>query len=162
MKIYLLLALVLLTACDERIVDTDHISFKQESWNASQAPEFKIQVNDSITAYDLFINLRNNHEYAFNNLWLISKIKLPRGKVITDTLEYRMAAADGSYLGTSRGGGIVENKLWLKEGIKFNEPGEYLLQLRQVMRKNGSAAPLEQLEGVLDVGYSVEKINQDR
>ena len=39
----------------------------------------------------MFINLRNTNDYKFNNLYLIIAMRFPYGKIVTDTLEYKMA-----------------------------------------------------------------------
>jgi len=99
--------------------------------------------------------MRNNKEYAYKNLWLITQMKFPQGKIVTDTLQYAMADAQGAFLGTGKD--VVENKLTYKKEFRFRESGTYQLTLQQAMRKSGDATPLQQLDGVLDVGYTIEK-----
>jgi hypothetical protein len=52
---------------------------------------------------------------------------------------------------------VYENKLWLKEGIRFRESGTYQLALKHAMRKTGEINGDAQLKGILEVGYSIEK-----
>ncbi len=70
------------------------------------------------------MNLRNTSDYKYSNLFLIIDTKFPNGKVVTDTLEYRMTKPNGEFLGTGFAD-IKENKLWYKENIVFNEEGDY-------------------------------------
>ena len=84
----------------------------------------------------------------------------PHGKKVTDTLEYEMAKADGSLLGTGFSD-IKENKLWYKEGVVFKESGEYILKVQQAMRENGEVDGVENLKGVTDVGFRIEKTEQN-
>ena len=137
---------------------SDSTSF-EDGWAIDEPAVFEFEPIDTTTAVNLFVNLRNTDQYQFNNLYLISQIKFPHGKTVTDTLEYMMADAEGKFLGSGTRD-VYENKLWLKEGVRFRESGTYNLLLRHAMRKNGEVNGVANLEGVLDVGYSIEKQNQ--
>lgn len=154
--VIILLTCLTLTSCDQNLVDSQSVSFNDAQWDLLQAPVFTIQPVDTLNSYDIFINMRNDNEYAYSNLYLISEMKFPQGKIVTDTLEYEMATPQGAFIGKGRGG-VYENKLWYKEGVRFRESGDYLLTLRHAMRKNGSVDGIARLEGVLDIGYSIEK-----
>ncbi|BAO55018.1 gliding motility lipoprotein GldH [Nonlabens marinus] len=153
-----IIALVLmatLTSCDESLVDSGTQTFPDMAWPGDDEAVFEITPPDTLNTYDINIRLRNNANYAYKNLWLITQMKFPQGKIVTDTLEYDMANAQGEFLGS--GQDVVENKLGYRKEFRFRESGTYQLSLQQAMRKSGSATPLEQLEGVLDVGYTIEK-----
>jgi gliding motility-associated lipoprotein GldH len=124
-------------------------------WPIEETIEFSIPALDSVSPYNLFFNLRNTNDYKYNNLFLITAIEFPNGKMIIDTLEYQMARADGSWLGT--GNRVKENKLWYKENIRFFEEGSYAVRIRHAMRNNASVMGVSKLEGVIDVGIIVEK-----
>ena len=153
---FILILLLTVSSCDENLIMSETTHFENEQWNIESPAVFSINPPDSINDYNLFINLRNTGVYEYNNLYLISQIKFPHGKTVTDTLEYIMANPDGSFLGSGTRD-VFENKLWLKEGVRFRESGKYELILRHAMRQNGKVRGIENLKGVLDVGYSIEK-----
>jgi gliding motility-associated lipoprotein GldH len=155
-----ILALILLSSCDEKTLKTRQFTFPSLGWPINDAVTFDFEVPDTTSTYNVFLNMRNNHEYAFDNLWVVGELQYPNGKVVTDTLQYKMAAPDGSFLGKATGG-VFENKLWYQEGVRFRESGTYKLQLRHVMRKNNQVKGIDNLAGVLDVGYSLEKSTQN-
>ncbi|MDT0647181.1 gliding motility lipoprotein GldH [Zunongwangia sp. F260] len=125
------------------------------SWNKDSVVAFRVDELDSLETYDLFLNIRNNSEYKYSNLFVITEIEFPYGKVITDTLEYAMAAPDGTWLGTGFGD-VKESKLWYRENVRFPEPGEYEVRIKQAMRKNGEVEGIENLEGITHVGFRIE------
>jgi len=129
------------------------------TWDKNNIIEFEIPPLDSLKKYHVFLQVRNSNEYKFNNLFLIVAMEFPHGKTITDTLEYRMAKADGTWLGTGIGS-IKENKFWYKENISFKEEGTYKLTIAQAVRNNGDVAGVTNLAGITDVGYSIEVANQ--
>ncbi len=125
-------------------------------WGAQEVVAFKLPQLDSLKKYNLFINLRNTNEYKFNNVYLIVSMQFPHGKTITDTLEYRMANPDGSWMGQGIGN-VKENKLWYKENVSFSETGNYTVNIGHAMRNNGDVEGVTKLEGITDVGFSIEE-----
>lgn len=128
-------------------------------WDKNETLEFQIPKLDSLEKYDIFLHLRNTNDYPYNNVFLIASIEFPHGKIITDTLEYRMANPDGTWMGTGIGS-VKENKLYYKEKVSFFEEGVYRLTVSQAVRNNGSVHGVTQLDGITEVGYSIEEANQ--
>ena len=100
----------------------------------------------------MFINIRNNKDYPFSNLYLITELNFPNGDKIIDTLQYEMSDKTGHFLGKGFTD-IKENKLFYKEKKCFLESGKYLFNIRQAMRKNGEVNSIPFLQGVQDVGF---------
>ncbi len=127
-----------------------------EKWHKDSIITFKINPPDSTNTYNLFVNLRNNNAYKYNNLFLIVEMKFPHGKTLTDTLEYKMADPTGKFLGIGLMD-IKENKLWYKENVVFKEKGIYQVNIQQAMRENGKVNGVLALEGITDIGFRIEK-----
>ncbi len=141
-------------SCDRNRV-FDQYQTVSETWEKEEKVSFVIPKLDSTKTYNLFINIRNNNAYKFSNLFLISEMKFPNGKVITDTLEYEMASPDGKWLGSGFTD-LKENKLWYKENVAFKEDGEYIFTVEHAMRKNGEVEGINSLEGISDIGFRIE------
>ena len=125
-------------------------------WSSDEVVQFTIPQLDSLKSYNLFLNIRNTNDYKFNNIFLIVAMDFPHGKSVVDTLEYRMANPDGTWLGQGIGS-LKENKLWYKQNIRFFEEGEYTVNINQAMRNNGAVEGVKNLEGIADVGLTVEE-----
>ena len=151
--LFLAVGLVSISSCDRNRDFDEYKSLR--GWNKDSLVRFELENIDSSRVYDLFINIRNNSEYLYSNLFLITEIKFPQGKVISDTLEYEMTRPNGEWLGTGFGD-VKENKLWYKENVKFDEPGKYKVTIQQAMRKNGEVEGIQELEGITDVGFRIE------
>lgn len=154
-SLILLLAVVFI-GCDKDRVFDEYKSLPNE-WNKDSVLTFKLENIDSLKSYNLFFNVRNNTDFEYSNLFLISEIQFPEGKVITDTLEYHMAAPNGEWLGTGFGD-VKESKLWYKEKVRFSESGEYQVSIQHAMRKNGSEKGIENLNGITEIGFRIENI----
>lgn len=150
--------LFLVVSCDTAIV-TSKTKPLPGVWNKDDVVDFEIPKLDSLKKYNVFLHVRNSNEYKFNNLFLIVSMDFPHGKTVTDTLEYRMANPDGTWLGEGIGS-IKENKFWYKEGVSFYEEGTYTISIEQAARNNGEVDGVTNLEGITDVGFSVEEALQ--
>lgn len=147
-------AAVCFVSCDSNTVFSDTKAMDGH-WGAAETVVFTLPELDSLKKYNLFLNIRNTNEYKYNNLFLIVSMEFPQGKTITDTLEYRMANPDGSWMGHGIGN-LKENKLWYKENVQFVEEGSYRVNIGHAMRNNGSIEGVSKLEGISDVGFSIE------
>ncbi|SDS41207.1 protein involved in gliding motility GldH [Polaribacter sp. KT25b] len=151
-----LLVLLFFVSCNDKIEFTKYKSLPDASWQANKNISFEFTVVDTILPKDLFINIRNNNNYPFSNLYVITELNFPNGNKIVDTLQYEMADETGKFLGKGFTE-IKENKLFYKEQKVFPISGKYKLNIRHAMRKNGEVEVIPFLEGVQDVGFSIEK-----
>lgn len=156
--VFICLAVMFFTSCDEHMVFEEYKSLPDE-WDRDSIVKFEVNNLDSIQPYDLFINLRNTNAYKFSNIFLISRINFPNGRVIQDTLEYDMAHSDGAWMGEGIGESKT-SKLWYKEHVRFSERGAYTVEIRQAMRKNGKEKGIKNLKGITEVGLRIEQTKQ--
>ena len=157
--IAVLFLVFLASSCDDKSVFHEYKEIAHV-WHKDSAIVFKVNHLDSLQTYNAFITLRNDNAFNYSNIFLITQMQFPHGRLITDTLQYNMARPDGSWLGTGFGD-IKESQLWYKEHVKFSESGEYTFKIKQAMRRNGEVEPVTALEGVKDVGLRIEKSNNE-
>ncbi len=150
-----IISIITLVSCDSKQV-FDEYKTVENKWDKNDVISFDFKAPDTINNYDLFVNLRNNNQYEFSNIFLIVTLKTPNTNQVTDTLEYKMTNNKGEWLGTGFSE-IKENKLWLKEGFKFQENGNYNIEITHAVRKNGAINGVEYLKGITDVGFRIEK-----
>lgn len=140
----------------------DRYTSISDRWDKQQVISYDFTAPDTINPYNLFINLRTTTAYKFSNLFLIVELDYPNGKVTKDTLEYLMAKPNGELLGSGFTS-VKEHKLWFKgfdNSFVFSEEGTYKLQIQQAMRHRGEPNGVAQLEGIIDVGFSIESPNK--
>ena len=75
--------------------------------------------------------------------------------IMKDTLEYKMANSNGKLLG-KKFLNTFQNKLVHKESTKF-ESGKYLVTIQHAMRKINQINGLKLLDGIINIGYRIEK-----
>ena len=158
-SLFLLLALILTISCNDISEFNNYKTVADSSWKSGKKISFFFQIKDTILPKNLFINIRSNKEYSFSNLYLITEFKFPNNSLVVDTLQYEMADGSGKFLGNGFSA-IKENKLFYKEHKVFPVSGNYTLEIRHAMRKNGAINAIESLSGIQDIGFSIEKIKE--
>jgi gliding motility-associated lipoprotein GldH len=146
------------SSCDSNRVFDEYKSVPNQ-WHKDSIISFNVIPPDSTNNYNLFVNIRTTNDYKYNNLFLIVEMDYPNGKILKDTLEYKMADPDGKLLGTGFTD-VKENKLWYKgfeRPFIFNESGEYKIKIQHAMRQNGQVNGIENLVGITDIGFRIEK-----
>jgi gliding motility-associated lipoprotein GldH len=157
-KIILLIIIsFVISSCSDTAIYDQYKSVSNDGWHKDSIFNFKFSPTDTISRNNLFINLRNNNNYQFSNLFLIVDIDFPNNTSVKDTLEYEMTDARGKFLGTGLTD-LKENKLEYKTNVIFPVAGEYTISIQQAMRKSGAVDGVEKLEGVIDVGLRIEKL----
>jgi gliding motility-associated lipoprotein GldH len=154
--VVLALCSLFLLSCEQGLVYSEFQSLKDGNWDKEDIKEFRISELDSISTYQMYINVRNDNSYPYSNLFLITAFEYPNGETFIDTLEYEMALPNGEWLGKGYGS-IKENKLWYKENINFPVKGVYILSVGHAMRKNGAVDGIIELQGITDVGIEITK-----
>lgn len=144
---------LLLFSCDKKRVFDEYKSVGTV-WSKDSIVSFNLPKLDSTKRYDLFVTLRNNNNYPFNNIFLIVSLEMPNGFTKIDTLEYQMAYPDGSLMGEGFSD-LKESKLFYKEQVRFR--GNYKVNIKQAIRENGQIEGMNALDGITEVGFRIEK-----
>ncbi|MDJ0645389.1 MAG: gliding motility lipoprotein GldH [Flavobacteriaceae bacterium] len=151
-----LLSLVVFSCTDTKVFDK-YTTISNAKWHKDSIINFKFSPTDTLSRNNLYVNLRNNKEYGYSNLFLIVGIDFPNNTSILDTLEYEMADAQGKFLGSGFTD-LKENKLEYKTNVIFPLSGEYTINVQHAMRKSGEIEGITALNGITDVGFSIEKV----
>jgi gliding motility-associated lipoprotein GldH len=137
----------LLSSCDENRFYEKNLAIKNEVWNVNDKPFFEVEVEDTIQAFNFYINLRNNASYEYSNIYFFLNTHFPNGEQSRDTIECILADPRGYWLG--KGTEIIEHQILFKRRVRFPIKGTYKFEFEQAMRK-------ENLEDILDIGLRIE------
>lgn len=154
--VFILLIALSFMSCDKDRVFDEYKNING-SWKKTDTINFSFEQNDTINPFNLFLNVRSNNNYSYNNIYLIVSLKQPDNLVKTDTLEYLMANPDGSLMGEGFSD-VKESKLWYQEGFTFKKQGKYNISITQAVRETGEITGVQDLKGITDIGFRIEKI----
>ena len=154
-KIYILFSLVIFS-CESNVEFLKYNSVNG-AWHKDSLQEFSFELNET-NEYNTFVNLRINEEYKFRNVFLIITLKDSLKMLLRDTLQFELADKSGKFIGKKRIN-LVDNNLLHKKQLKLEGNKKYFLSIEHAMRVINKVGGLENLEGVTDIGYKIEKIN---
>ncbi|WP_456376073.1 gliding motility lipoprotein GldH [Lutibacter sp.] len=146
----------MLFSCDTNMVYDQYKSIENQQWYSNKSINFIVSNIDTISTKNVFINIRNNKNYEFSSIFLITKMEFPSGYKVVDTLEYEMTDSYGNWLGSGFTD-IKENKLFYKENVVFSEKGDYKFNIYQATRSVNDIEGKTPLKGITDVGLRIEK-----
>lgn len=147
-----LIAFVLLSVqgcTDPSAVIDQNTELANHNWSYVNRVKYDVKIDDETLPYNLYFNLRVAGGYKYSNIFLIFKQTSPGNKTAATRYEYKLAGADGQWLG-SGSGNLYSYQLPLRTKYKFPAKGTYHFELEQNMRDNP-------LHDVSDVGLRVEK-----
>ena len=138
LKVFLVLILVLVGACNRGTDFNETVKMADDSWHKDSLLVFDPVVNDTSRVVNIGFSLEHTANYPYSNLWLFVGVKSPGGQVQKDTIEYFLAEPDGKWIG--KGNDASRTLYWLyKRGVKLAHPGEYIFTVQQGMRRDSLA-----------------------
>lgn len=149
---FLFLTIIALTyvSCDSNRVYDKFKDIPDGKWNKIEPMKFDVQIDDTLSYHNVFVNVRNSGDYKFSNLYLFMNTIYPGGKISRDTIDCLLANEKGKWLGSGLGD-LKDCQYLLKKGVRFHQPGVYTFELEQAMR-------IDELEGIKSVGIRIEKM----
>jgi len=125
------------------------VNIPRQEWRSNLKPQFNFIIKDTQTRYDIYVLIRHNEKYEFNNIWISLTYQLKGEQPVTNQYELPLANNEG-WLGTGMDD-LYEHRIRITpdEGITL-KGGEYSFTIGQIMRK-------DPLENVLNVGLRIEK-----
>jgi len=143
---------LLLAACNKIDLYEKVEPIPDHSWQSTYKPSFTFHIEDTTSPYQLYVLLRHNNQYNYNNLWITLHTKSPDGTVSKAQYELPLATADKGWLGSGMDD-LYEHRIALtpiNQNFYFKKAGDYTFTLEQIMRE-------DPLEHVLNVGLRIEK-----
>lgn len=130
-----------------------HMNPINNKWNKNQEQKFVLNIEDTQTPKNIILVVRNNNQYPYSNLFLITYLKAEQDKnAKIDTLNYILAKPSGEWIGTGFGE-TKEVMFQFRNNYRFPKKGKYIIGIKQAMRK-------DDLVGIEDIGVKIENSTQ--
>lgn len=149
MPVLTFLLLGLLISCDPNRVYDQNVRIINQSWNKDSLIKFQFHIEDTISLHKFYLNIRHNTDYPYSNIYFFMNGIFPNGNKTRDTIECLLADPRGNWLGKGAGK-IRDNRILLREHLRFPVRGDYTFEIEQAMRQIS-------LKGVEDIGIRIEK-----
>jgi gliding motility-associated lipoprotein GldH len=124
---------------------------KDHQWPTAVKPDIAFTITDTLSLYNIYIVLRHNDAYHFNNLYVRATVIEP-GETLPKTGDYDLLLAtnEKGWIGTAMDD-IYDAQIIIQPKTRFRKAGTYHIIMEQVMRE-------DPLKNILSVGLRLEKI----
>ncbi|MGV8139993.1 MAG: gliding motility lipoprotein GldH [Mangrovibacterium sp.] len=147
--VILTVSLCIFISCDPKRIFEEYRPVERKGWHKDSVMIFAIDLQDTYSLYNMYLNVRNRGTYPNRNIWLSISTHFPDGRLRTDTVEILLADPSGRWKGSGIGD-LFDSQILYRKEMKFPVRGEYQFIIRHAMR------PVR-LEGIQDVGMRLEK-----
>ena len=145
-----LLTVLCMYACDPDRIYESNVSIPKQGWHLAQRAQFEVEITDTVSLCNVYINVRNNNDYKYVLLWLFIDVYSPWETVERDTAKILLADHRGKWLGHGLGSKF-DTRLLFRQNVRFPASGKYVFEYEQAMRD-------EPLSGIDDIGLRIEKV----
>jgi gliding motility-associated lipoprotein GldH len=150
---FLITCLIFLVSCNLNTgVFEKNVAVPQQEWHSSFKPEISFKISDTAALYNIFVVLRHDDAYNYNNIWLNLNRRGPDTSY-SHQLELTLANIkdNNSWLGSGMDD-IWETRTQVNQApVQFRRAGDYQFVLEQIMRE-------DPLKHVLNVGIRIERV----
>lgn len=137
-------------SCSKNVVFSEYKKIPEEGWRISNKLSYEVNIDDNSKYHNVFLTVRHADAYPYSNLYVFLTTTYPDGKTSVDTLECILANKKGEWQGDGAGD-LWDNKIPLKQNVRFPQTGKYTFTFEQGMRSD--PLPL-----ILDFGMVIEKV----
>ncbi|HYG53493.1 MAG TPA: gliding motility lipoprotein GldH [Flavobacteriales bacterium] len=142
------LLFLVLVSCGKADFFSEDKTIEGGTWHKNKVLDFNVEVRDTVSFYDFYIDFRHNEKYEFAEIYFFLDIEFPNGKLLNDTIHYMMQVQD-KWVG-KKSGSLIENHVLIKPKTRFPLAGTYKMHLKHGMRT-------DVLNGIEDVGIAITK-----
>lgn len=141
---------VFFSACNQNVIYSKYETLPEEGWKSENKLTYEVEVTDVNCLNNVYLTVRHADAYPYSNLFVFLTTTYPNGKMSVDTCELILANNKGEWQGDGAGE-IWDNKIPLKQNMRFPQTGKYTFTFEQGMRSN----PLPM---IMDFGMVIEKV----
>jgi gliding motility-associated lipoprotein GldH len=146
---FILLIVTVLSSCvNKNVIFDESVVISNATWNNQDFPYFDVNVEDTTSAYNFYLNIRHLENYRYSNFYMFLHTTFPDGNQTHDTIELVLSYPDGRWIGKGSGS-MRDNNILLNNNLHFPAKGNYRFEIEQAMRESV-------LEGITDVGIRFE------
>ncbi len=150
---FIIAAVLLFTACDERCLVERHVNIPQAAWHKDSTATVVVPVTDTLSHCAIVLAFRNSDDYPYSNVILAVTATAPSGATVCDTVEYRLVDDANDGWNGRTGGKWVDHRLAFRTNVQFLQSGDYHFGIAHLMRR-------DELPGVGAVGVRIERIEE--
>ena len=125
--------LLILSGCQESFYFSETNEFNKGGWAYQDSLDFKVNILDTTTHFDLVLDLEHDVEYSYQNIYLYINTLFPSGERFGRQVNIDLADKLGQWQGKCSSKSC-QVRVDLQSNAYFNKIGEYVFTIKQFMR----------------------------
>jgi gliding motility-associated lipoprotein GldH len=146
----ILCSIFLLSACQKNNVYDFVKATPGKGFGYADSLDFKVQINDTTSHYNMYVNVRHLAAYPYSNLWIRLSTTYPNGSHDTKDLSLPLANDEGKWYGVAIAD-VVNQKILVQPNASLSQGGVYTFNIMQNSRDS-------LLQDLLELGVRLERI----
>lgn len=146
--------LFFLTACGPKYAINKTYEIVNSAWSYADSLRFEFEIADTVTIYDLSLDVKHATDFGFQNLYTRIHTQFPDGTRLSKPLSLELADKAGIWQGDCNSTSCTI-EIPIQEGAYFNQAGKYVITVEQFMRDSV-------INGVQSVTLKVAEASQKK
>lgn len=134
--------------CGKSAYFQDIFAPNEQVWTYDDMASFDFTITDTTSSYDMYLDVKHTHGYPFQNMYLKIISTFPDGAEVSEQHSLELQEKNGEWMGEC-GSKSCELRFVLREGMRFDTPGDYNISFEQFTRRDS-------LEGVVSLGLVLD------
>jgi gliding motility-associated lipoprotein GldH len=147
-------SMFLLSSCGKTSLCDKKYDLPQQTWVYQDTLNFGFEVKDTMTLYDMVLNIKHQSDYAYRNVYTKIHTQFPDNQRIQQVLSLDVSEPSGKSVGKCSGG-KCSVEVVLQPDAFFNKVGKYQITLAQFMRTDS-------LKGIESIAFRVTDTGKKR
>lgn len=142
--------LLFIVSCKQTDVFEKNTVIPNYEWKSDFKVSGSFKINDTVSAYSIYLVLRHTDAYKYNNIWLNIGLQPPGDSLINQKVDLQLGDDANGWEGTGMNDIWELRKLLNGQPRRFKKPGNYYFSISQIMRD-------DPLKNIMSVGMRIEK-----
>lgn len=142
-------------ACQKAYTYQERVVLPEEGWTYSDSVSFSFTISDTLSIYDLLLEIEHHPDFAWQNMYVKIHTDFPAGTRLSEKVSLQLMDPEKAIWYGKCNGDRCRVELSLQRNTYFQEIGEYTLTLEQFMRTSP-------LKGVSSIGLAIQEVNPEQ
>lgn len=141
-------------SCTENYFFKDQTIFENQVWTYQDLKVFTVPIEDTLTLYNLYLEVEHATDYSFQNLYTKIITQFPAGEKLEKIVSLEFSNKSGIWLGECNSSTCIL-RIPIQEDAFFNQTGNYIFSIEQFMREDA-------IEGLKSLTFYIQDTGQNR
>lgn len=133
--LYFFVSILFFTSCGPDFVINEEREILTASWRYEDLKSFDVSIDDISLSYNLHLLVTHSTDYDYENVYMKIHTHFPTKEKREEQITIRLSDKRGNWEGKCNAS-ICKVKVFLLEGFKFPEVGDYQFSFEQFTRIN--------------------------